>query len=71
MTTCVDGAIKGLGEKARPYCNCMLQKMESKYPNASRAGDITMSQTMDMAKDCLDRTPVPIQDSLPPSKDSQ
>jgi hypothetical protein len=42
-----------MGDKAKSYCACMLEKVEAKYPNASKAGELDMNTMMDMAKDCL------------------
>ena len=54
MNECVPAAKKGIDEdKAAPYCECMANKLEKKYPKYAEAGKITMSETVEMAKDCL------------------
>jgi hypothetical protein len=51
MESCTDGA-KALGDKAKPYCQCTLEKLEKKYPNPIDAGRLTNSETESIAKDC-------------------
>ena len=52
--TCVENAKAGMGEeKAKGYCSCMLQKMEDKFRTPNDADTISMSQTMEWAKQCL------------------
>ncbi len=42
LSNCITTASKGLTEeKARFYCECMLFKIEKKYPVAADAGNIT------------------------------
>ena len=54
LETCTAEAKKGIGEeKAGPYCNCMLGKMQSAYPDAAKVDKITMSETMEMARGCI------------------
>jgi hypothetical protein len=53
MNSCVANATTALGEgPAREYCSCMLEKIEKKYPNSKDSEQITMGQTIEMAKDC-------------------
>jgi hypothetical protein len=54
INTCVENAKAGIGEqKAKDYCNCMLRKMEAKYKTPEEGINITMAETMEMAKGCL------------------
>jgi hypothetical protein len=55
---CIKSAKEGVGEeKAKTYCECMLFKIEKKYPNPADAGNIT-DETLaspdwkKMIKDC-------------------
>jgi len=52
---CLKAAIKDLGEeKAKPYCNCLLDKIVIHYPNARDAAYIKYdSAVVRMAKECL------------------
>jgi hypothetical protein len=44
MNSCIEAA-KSMGEeKAKNYCGCMLFKMENKYPESSKAGEITKEE---------------------------
>jgi hypothetical protein len=59
LTTCINSAKAGLGEqKAKNYCECMLYKIEKKYPSTAEAATIT-ADTMQspefkkMIQDCL------------------
>ena len=62
---CVVNSKENLGEvRSRNYCDCMLRKVETKYPDASEAGKITRDETMAMAKDCMDETPPSDNESL-------
>ena len=38
---------------AKEYCDCMLQKIVAKYPNPADANNMTITETQDMAKDCV------------------
>ena len=40
-------------DQAREYCNCMLGKIEAKYPDASTASSLTMQEMQSMAQDCV------------------
>jgi intracellular sulfur oxidation DsrE/DsrF family protein len=59
VSSCVNEAKKGITEeRARAYCECMLIKMEKKYPNAADAAkltdaDIQTSEFQALIKDCL------------------
>src|SRR6478672_7378422 len=53
-TNCVNGASANMGaDKAKSYCDCMLGKIESKYPKADDAGKMEMNAMTEMAKDCI------------------
>ena len=52
---CVNGALKDMGEtKAKSYCNCMLEKLQKRYPNAS---DLKYAKTdtvlYSMGRECM------------------
>ena len=60
VTECVNAAKGNMTEqKAKSYCECMLFKVEKKYPNPTDAGEIT-DETMKspewkkMIKDCFE-----------------
>lgn len=59
ITDCVNTAKDALGEqKAKAYCECMLYKIEKKYPSSAEAATITkeMMQSPEFKKwiqDCL------------------
>jgi hypothetical protein len=54
MTNCVSGATATMGaDKANNYCSCMQGKLETKYPDAKKMDEATISGMTDMAKDCL------------------
>jgi hypothetical protein len=56
--SCVVNSKEGLGEqRSRKYCDCMLKKVESKYPDANEAGKLSLTETREMAKGCLDEIP--------------
>jgi hypothetical protein len=40
-------------DKAKNYCDCMLGKIEAKYPKANDAGSLDVNSMTEMAKDCL------------------
>jgi hypothetical protein len=45
VTSCVNAAKEGIGEeKAKKYCDCMLYKVEKKYPNAADAAKLTAQE---------------------------
>ena len=52
---CLKGAIKDMGEsKAKPYCNCLLEKIVTKYPNAKDAAYLKYDTTIvRLSQDCL------------------
>ncbi len=52
VTTCTNSAA-ALGDKAKPYCECSLEKLEKKYPNSADVSKLTNSDTEEIAKDCL------------------
>ena len=42
LSNCISSAKTGMGEeKAKNYCECMVYKVESRYPNAADAGELT------------------------------
>jgi hypothetical protein len=52
--TCEENSKATLGEDtSKRYCACMLLKIEAKYPNSEKAGNMPMSETLEMAKECL------------------
>lgn len=55
---CLSGASKNKEIKdPKAYCNCLLQKVVAKYPNANDAKYIKYDSTIrQLAKDCLDST---------------
>ena len=54
MKSCVQGAEAQMGkDKAKTYCSCTLDKMQTKYPNPIDALSIDMQALMELAKDCL------------------
>lgn len=59
LTTCINSAQAGLGEqKAKSYCECMLYKIEKKYPSPAEAATITAEvmaspEFKKMVQDCL------------------
>jgi hypothetical protein len=52
---CLKTALKDMPEeKAKPYCNCLLNKIVTKYPNARDAAYIKYDSTnVQLAKECL------------------
>ena len=45
ITSCVNAAKAGIGEqKAKTYCDCMLYKVERKYPNSADAAKLTAQE---------------------------
>jgi hypothetical protein len=52
---CLRTATNNLGEdRAKPYCNCLLQKMVEKYPNANDIRYVKYDSSIaQLAKDCL------------------
>ena len=56
--SCVVNSKEGLGEqRSRQYCDCMLRKVESKYPDSNEAGKLTLTETQEMKKSCLEEIP--------------
>lgn len=55
VSGCLSKAVIDLGQdKAKPYCNCLLQKIVAKYPNANDAKYIRYDTTVkQLAKECL------------------
>jgi hypothetical protein len=55
VSGCINGALREMGEtKAKTYCNCMLDKVVRKYPNARDAAYIRYDSAIArMGKDCL------------------
>ena len=60
LSECVKSAKTGMNEeKAKSYCDCMMFKIEKKYPNPNDAADITEEtlkspEWKKMVQDCLD-----------------
>jgi hypothetical protein len=44
VSSCVASASKLGQEKATKYCNCMLLKVEAKYPNPNDSGQLTVEE---------------------------
>jgi hypothetical protein len=59
IKTCVANVTESMGlEEANFYCECMMEKVEKKYPDARDADEkLTMSQSMEMAQGCLQLKP--------------
>ncbi|MBN2681079.1 MAG: hypothetical protein JXR58_01100 [Bacteroidales bacterium] len=53
MSTCVEGLAGTPDIDAEDYCNCMLEKLEDKFPNAIEAQNIDELQLQEWAVDCL------------------
>ncbi|MFL5742737.1 MAG: hypothetical protein ACJ75B_21130 [Flavisolibacter sp.] len=55
LSSCIAGATKDMGAtKAKAYCQCMLEKIVRKYPNADDARYLQYDTAMRrMGKDCL------------------
>ena len=55
LSGCLNKAIKEMEEsKAKPYCNCLLDKIVKKFPNANDVNYIKYDSSVAlMAKDCL------------------
>ena len=55
VSGCLNKMIKEMGEsKAKSYCNCLMDKIVKKYPNANDVKYIKYdSSVTHMAKDCL------------------
>jgi len=52
--TCEENSKATLGEDtSKRYCACMLLKVEAKYPNSEEAGNMSMAETLKLAKECL------------------
>lgn len=60
LSNCIGSAKEGMGEeKATAYCECMMSKVESKYPNPADAGNLTKEKLNSpewkkIIKECLD-----------------
>ncbi len=52
LKTCTESAA-ALGDRAKPYCECSLVKLEVKYPEAKNVGNLTTAETEEIAKECL------------------
>lgn len=51
--SCVENAKSGIGEeKAKKYCECMLEKVMKKYPDVNDTEKMTMGETVELAKEC-------------------
>jgi len=53
--TCVDKFNESIGDRplAESYCECMLGKLEVKFPSATEAGSLGEAEMTEMAKQCL------------------
>ena len=51
----MSGALKDMGEtKARDYCNCMLEKVQKKYPDAADARYLKNDTAVySMGRECI------------------
>ncbi len=60
LSNCIGSAKDAMGEeKANTYCECMMSKVESKYPNPADAGNLTKEKLNSpewkkIIKECLD-----------------
>ena len=53
IENCVENAKTGIGEaKARKYCDCMLEKVMKRYPDVNDTEEMTMGETVELAKEC-------------------
>ena len=55
LKTCTDGATSSMGaQKAKDYCECMLPKIQKRYPTVAEANKITTAdaEMTKMAEDC-------------------
>ncbi len=51
--SCVAKSKEELKEISAPYCDCMQKKVENKYNDPDKVGELSMGTTMDWAKECL------------------
>lgn len=53
-TECVKGAAVSMSEDiANQYCDCMLQKIMTKYPDVNNASSMTIDEMTELAQDCV------------------
>jgi hypothetical protein len=52
---CISSSVKDMtAQKAEAYCNCMLQQVEKRYPNAADVKYISQDTAMNrIGKECL------------------
>jgi hypothetical protein len=53
MGACVEGLAGTPGIDAKDYCNCMLEKLEEKYPSAMDAQNMDENLMQEWAVECL------------------
>lgn len=54
VANCTNEAKSRMNEAAaKEYCDCMLDKIVAKYPNPAEANNMTITETQDMAKECV------------------
>lgn len=54
VTNCTNESKARMSEAAaKEYCDCMLEKIVAKYPNPADANNMTITETQDMAKECV------------------
>ena len=55
MTNCTESFISNGGDtaKATPYCDCMMRKIQVKYPDVTKTGSIPNEEINAMAEECL------------------
>lgn len=42
-----------LGDRANSYCECSMEKLEIKYPKEADIGNLSTTETEQIAKECL------------------
>jgi hypothetical protein len=54
VTNCINESKTRMSEaSATEYCNCMLDKIVTKYDSPAAANNMTITETQEMAKDCV------------------
>jgi hypothetical protein len=54
MTNCTETASKSMAqERAENYCDCMMKKIEKRYPNSAEVNKLSESEITKLAKTCL------------------
>jgi hypothetical protein len=53
LKQCMESASFMTSTKAKDYCNCMLNKIQEKFPNLEEAGKMTKGQAHAFSEGCL------------------